>query len=52
MELIAGPHRGDDGDSTVIGFVDDGDLSTRRVDGIDDVVGSGLGNEALVTSGK
>ena len=32
MELIPGPHGGDDGNAAVIGFVDDGDLGAHRID--------------------
>ena len=48
MELIPGPHGGHDGDAAVIGFVDDGDFGAHRIDGIDDVIGPGMGDEALM----
>ena len=32
----------------MIGFVDDGDLGAHRIDGIDDVIGPGMGDEALM----
>ena len=52
MELVAGSHGRDDGNPAVISFVDDGDLGTGRVDGIDDVIGTGFGNEAFMAFGQ
>ena len=36
----------------MIGFVDDGDLGAHRIDGVDDIVGTGIGDEALMAVGQ